>query len=386
MTARRVGATADANVMTRNAVFAFDTVRIGVAFDRAADLRWLEAFFTPWFMSQRADNGEALVRVISSGDEFAALESRTVDTTPVQCFVLDNKTVVLPGWKEGGATTCVDHDLQCVYRVEHAANGAPVRVNIVMRPGVRRGRLGLMRVVRELLTPPCPRRVLELHAAAIATPAGAVIIAGPRRAGKTTLTAHALMHGAQLIANDRVRLVCDAGTWTAHGVPTIVGVRPWTQSQFPGLDRSEPRAVHLLDDEKEEVPSDRPGARGFALSMREFAGRLGSSVAARAPVAAIVCPSVSADVPAQALIPLAAHDALPLLRSCLYGASHGMAQRKGALFRAAPADAVDFDGLMTTLVESALPVWRCHLGPGAYSTADSELLHVMGLARLTSSR
>lgn len=65
-----------------------------------------------------------------------------------------------------------------------------------------------------------------LHAAAIATPAGSVILAGDKKSGKTTL-AMAMMRrfGVGFISNDNVSVKHESGHWHCQGWPRSLRIR-----------------------------------------------------------------------------------------------------------------------------------------------------------------
>ena len=157
--------------------------------DRDAS-RWLAEFVTPWFEPCPALSSSRDVRFRASQIEFESIERQysAATTRPIPCFGLDSDVVQLAGWTEAGTTVVADTELGSFYRV--SATG----VEVIARPGFPRARIGLMRVVRELLVAGAKAadRLLDLHAAAFATSAGAVLLVGPKQAGKTTLLTHFL--------------------------------------------------------------------------------------------------------------------------------------------------------------------------------------------------
>jgi hypothetical protein len=77
---------------------------------------------------------------------------------------------------------------------------------------------------------------LLLHAAAFAAGDQGIVVAGPKRAGKTTLLLHALSAAsARYVSNDRVLVTADRGRAIARGVPTIVRVRRGALDRFPAV-------------------------------------------------------------------------------------------------------------------------------------------------------
>ena len=213
---------------------------------------WHE-FLCPWF-SAEAPNGTALnVRMTSSGERFSALARVEAERhpQPLACFRLDRRLVSCPGWIEpDGSILVADQEFGCYYHVQGK------QVEVISRPQDRLARIGLMRVVRELAIQRALSRseTLDLHAAAFVFRGRAILLAGDKNAGKTTLLAHALTspHTA-LMANDRV--IVD-GRLQARGVPTVVSVRDDTEQAFPALGR-------ILPQERCAAPQGRVSVGGL---------------------------------------------------------------------------------------------------------------------------
>src|SRR5262249_6982123 len=97
-------------------------------------------------------------------------------------------------------------------------------------------RSALFSVVRELATNHAQRAGdLLLHASAFTIGRRGVVIAGPKKAGKTTMLVHALHRAApEYVSNDRVLITAEASP-RAVGVPTVVRLRRGTLDLFPVL-------------------------------------------------------------------------------------------------------------------------------------------------------
>ena len=151
------------------------------------------------------------------------------------CFVLDGGTVCHPEWKGSGPDERIlfDAHYQAFYYVERRSGH--VRILATPRPNLTR--IALMRVVRELaMAASLARGGLLLHGAAFAIGGRGVVLAGPRRAGKSTLLLHALQAaGALFISNDRVLARQGQDRVVLRGMPTIVNLRPGTLATFPAV-------------------------------------------------------------------------------------------------------------------------------------------------------
>lgn len=342
-----------------------DGTRIEIRSDDVAAARWLEEFLVPWLDPTDAGPWDHCVRLTVSDSAYTTLEREAARRVlePVAGFALDQEALVLRGWRASGAWHLFDAERECFYRLRKG------EVDIVTRPGNRSARLALMRTVRELATTRARLRrgCLDLHAAAFEVGGRAVLVVGPKEAGKTTLLIHALTSlGAGLVANDRVLVEIGEGGTTARGIPTAVRIRPGTLAGHPELragDRPGERPLLYHRGERGEVlpaVSDT-----LTLSPSQVARRLGVPSVARAPLGTVVgvevdprCASWSLEV-----LDTAAGDAL--LRAGLYGGDGDargdtiFEQQLGRVRPAAMATA-------TRNVTTALPVLRCRLGGDAY--------------------
>jgi hypothetical protein len=347
--------------------------------DRGAS-RWLAEFVTPWFEPCRAPSSALTVSFTVSSALFEALERRyaMAAVRPFSCFALDSGIVALPGCTEGDATIVADAELGSFYRT------ASRRIEVVARPDFPRARIALMRVVRELLM--AERRALEplldLHAAALGTRAGAVVLVGPKKAGKTTLLAYFLRsgEGVSLIANDRVLVDVQTESPIAFGVPVLVSIREGTLELFPELRRASdewPVVVH--SGESAVVRKPAAGSQtNFGLTPAQFAQRCGSATAACAPIAAIVFPEISAPGADWSLDPVAANASAPKLIDSAYG--RRPAGGPATIFEAVAGRCVpEADPLPAQVARlaSAVPIYRCRVGLGTYRRGARDLLQAI---------
>ena len=107
---------------------------------------------------------------------------------------------------------------------------------------------------------------LSLHATAIAYHGAGLLLIGPSGSGKSQLAAQMLLHGAHLVADDRVNLTVESGLLIAHPVP---GYETLLELRHLGLIRApECAAFHplhlvaeLTTDETPRLPE--PQTRAF---------------------------------------------------------------------------------------------------------------------------
>jgi hypothetical protein len=202
-------------------------------------------------------------------------------------------------------------------------------VTIVSAPGNRDVRSALFSVVRELATNHAQRAGdLLLHASVFAVDGRGVVIAGPKKAGKTTLLVRALHRGgAEYVANDRVLITAEACP-RAVGVPTVVRLRRGTLDLFPALARSLDAAGYqhrLTLAEAADDPGPRPASPGGArrVSHAQLCRVMGVGARSECAIAALVFPRITEEPGEFALRPLARDEVVARLEGALFGARAG---------------------------------------------------------------
>ncbi len=345
--------------------------------------RWLQEFLTPWFVPGPPAQSPLAVRFTCSAARFAALEREQAAATPLPhpCFALDRELVELPGWTRGEETVIADRERACFLRVR------PGSVEIVAQPGVRRARVALLRVVRELAAARvlAQRSVLDLHAAAFVVAERGVLLVGPKQSGKTTLLVDALASGrASLLANDRVFVDTRQKPARASGVPTLVSLRTGTLRWFPSLPQGLPERPALLHAAELAAQAGATSGAGMplhlSLSPAQLAARLGAGVAACAPIAAIVFPEISAAASSWSLEAVSREDGASRLRESLYGIAAG--PRPRTVFEEAALGASRGQPPRLSLVDrlaSRIPLFRCRLGRHAYRDGAGAWLRALPL-------
>jgi hypothetical protein len=377
--------------VTNRTAYRCGAARVAVETEDRDTFRWLAEFVTPWFEPCPVLSSSCNVRFTASRIDFESIERQysTATTRPIPCFALDSEVVQLAGWSEAGTTVVADTELGSFYRVSATA------VEVIARPEFPRARIGLMRVVREVLVASAKAadRLLDLHAAAFATSAGAVLLVGPKQAGKTTLLTHFLRcKRASLIANDRVLVDVGPASPIAFGVPTLVSVRVGTLELFPNLRRTANERPALFHSDESPEPtisdiSDGGPSRHFGLSPAQLAQRCGSGTTDSAPVAAIVFPEMDMASAGWLLEPVAIEAGSNQLLDSRYGIR--AIRQPRTIF----ADMVgrreprgDDAATQVARLSAAAPLFRCRLSPGAYRNAADDLLRAVLGARVSTER
>jgi hypothetical protein len=176
------------------------------------------------------------------------------------------------------------------------------------------------------------------------------------------------------MSNDRTLVETAAPAPRAHGVPTLIALRPATLARFPGLAHGEherPVTFHS----GETIPSEPPAAGtarpGFSLSPAQLAARRGCGRVAAAPLAAVVMPRIDPDARDLVVRALSAADGGRALLAASYGGHSGTGRPTTRLqaVMGAVASAADAIRAHAALLAARVPVYECRLGPDAYAGA-----------------
>ncbi len=329
--------------------------------DDAAALSWLLEVFGPSLTPAR-DAPDRSLRMTSAPAAHAELAGRThrgAVTRP--CFVFDRRLLELPARPEGGGVVVRDAERACFLRL------TPGRAEVIGEPGGRRWRFTALLAAQELLAAPLRWAWLELHAAAVEAAGRGIVIAGPKRAGKTTLLLELLRSGlARPVANDRCFAGLRDGEARVRGMPTAVKMRPEALAAFPevalpDLERPYLHSVEEFERARRAVPVPRERR---SVTPAQLAARLGGAPVAAAPLGAIVLPRIDRRADGWALTGLTSAQTERGLWDNLFGRAA----------RARPATAFeDLDGgvpapsrEVAAVLARSVPGFRLVLGRGAY--------------------
>jgi len=365
------------------AAYRFGAVVVDVETGDAASGAWLSEFLQPWAEEMPGGRGRVLVRMTASAPACDALDRARAAASlrQVPCFALDSRIVTLPGWDDDRGLVVADAEFECYYRV------TPDEIEVAARPENRRARIGLMRVVREMLAAPALAGggLADVHAAAFAMAGKAVLLAGAKGCGKTTMLIHALTSGAaDFVANDRVFIDGRGDAADVVGVPTVVSIRPETLQLFPQLGNNgawlpvSARAGELATSGAAGDGAD--GAGGVVrLSPAQFAFQLGAGIVRGASLAAVVFPEIAAATDARSFERMSPAEGADRLRACLYGAS---APRRAPTVFAGAAVSTAGPADMAVTVErlaARVPCVRGRVGLETYQGSPAAWLQAPGL-------
>lgn len=338
------------------------SVGVELVSDDTAVIDFVVEYFDPWFRpTSRAP--EWRVTVTTAASAYADLQERQPADAPLQpCFAHDQQVLSMPAWVSGDGVEVCDAERSCFLRL------GPGRVELCAAPRTRRWRFTLLWIVQEIAATRLRQSQVDVHAAAVARAGRALLIAGPKNAGKTTLSFHLMRgHGCDSIANDRSFV--GGAPALVTGMPTAVKIRPPTLAQFPELQRGLPPVARPYLYTRAELKTataseERPESVDFALTPTQAAPRLGAGTCGAAPLGAIVFPQICAEEATWAIEPLATDDVIAGIHANLYGAASGarpatlFEQFGGGTHRAARA--------LVTSIATGVAGYRVRLGRAAY--------------------
>ncbi len=347
-----------------------------VTADDPAPVVWAQEFLEPWFDRSVPGAGARPHATEPPGVHLAldpdacarlARDGQPAGGASVPCFLLDDRILAYPRWIAPDGTPWIrDTHLDAWY----GRSAAGIRI-LAPRDG-RGARVALIRVVRELaMHHVAASGGVMLHAAGIVAGDRALLVCGPRRAGKTTLLLRLLAEpGAAYLANDRVAVVPIPGRGAgaiARGLPTIVALRPGTVALLPAiaarLGAWRPDHWQTLAEGASD-PSPAGAAAPLTvpvdLSPAQLCALAGVPPAQEARIAAIVYPQSGPSVPGVRLERLERGERLLRLRGGTVGA--------GLRRRSARGLAIDPASRPRPRPErlAGIPAYAVHLGPDAF--------------------
>jgi hypothetical protein len=370
-----------ADGQTLNLRFIDTTVRI--ASPTAAPLAWLAEFLTPEFDLAHEANADVAIQFDDAGADYDALHrlGPIENADPVHGFALDTQMVPLTPWRSGssskGDAVYLEPDLGVFYRVQADRRS----LTVAAAAGNVWGRIALMRLVREIAqSRAMAAGAVAFHAAALGRNGRVLAIAGPKRAGKTSLLLH-LLHvtGASLVASDRLCLVNGDSGIAARGIPTVIKIRPGSVDLFAAALASLSDRPHRAclsgveraeDDLLARTQAHRPDPRRV-LNPDQLTGALGIDRLGQGALAAVIFPRVdpenAAGLTLARMDPAIAFDAYErsLFRAGQDWLSRSVLLDDAGQLRAKDAALGDFGRQLAATV----PCYQCVLGAGAFEDA-----------------
>jgi len=359
--------------------FSYNGLTVRVSSTDSSHLTWLEEFLSPHFEVGDDFAYDCKVALTADSHRYKDVLGKgpQPDGAQIDCFALDSSVVRLPLWMSSSDEQII-FDEKC--GVFYVISGNRPDFSILTHDNNMRARTPLMRVVREFAMNHSHRSgCLVIHGSAFVVGGRGVVIAGPKRAGKTTLLIHVLRQaGAQYLSNDRVVVSFEETGPTMRGMPTIVTVRQRTLEMFPPLYRrllvsSYHSRLTLSETTQRPLQSARPGEDGrFNLSPVQFCQLLQASPIAQGRVQALVFPRVTGGSGAIELEQLSAEAAAARLAESLFGGPSG--RITSDVFTLSGSGSCPDQATLESLcrrVTSRVRCFECRLGEEAYQNEAS---------------
>ena len=344
-----------------------------------AHLDWLDEFLAPSFSARGGNRDDYTVRLVRDGERYRQALTAGRANGEIDVFVQDTSIIRLPARRDRAQWLVLDKRYGAVYRVSDL--GSPIEILHSGAGTAVRG--GLMRVVRELAMNHAIRAGdFILHAACLSVEGRGVIIAGPKRSGKTTLLVHLLgAENAQYVTNDRLLVSAEEGSVEVRGIPTIVCLREDLFHFFPKLRAQLMEGwyrwlLSLRECSEKPHPPPKPWPDGrFGITPAQFCSMASRPAIERTHPHAVVFPQVTQRPGSVTISPLSEQETASRLHASLFAAGHGMAGSQ--LFvdgTRVHEDRRDLREACADLARS-LQGYKCELGLDVtYATSDARLL------------
>lgn len=240
----------------------------------------------------------------------------------IDCFTLDGEFDRHAIWRRESGAIWIHHaPARCMIRI--GARGETI--TMIAAEDCPKWRSALLRVVRELATlAALEQGDLFIHGASVVIDGRAILLAGQKRSGKTSMLLNALRQpGAGYLSNDRVLIQLLPKTPVVRAMPTIVKIRPESLQHLPNftppVDPPRYRCFKTIQEchsiAHPPQPSDAPPPPIPAMSPAQLCRWIGVQAIDKAPLAAIVYPRVDPSVITFDLLPMTGDQAVQKLIS-----------------------------------------------------------------------
>lgn len=283
-------------------VFSFEGLTIRVNSYDSSHLKWLEEFIFPAFKIQQESAADIQINLTHDPGRFKQLirqgstgEKKYIDIFKEEC--LERFSI----WREDEKRRIVFDEQRNIFYFIGRDNR---EYEILLVQDSLKCRIPLKNLIRQSALAHLRRKKnLIFQAAAFAVGENGVIVAGPKRCGKTTLLTSALQAGGtRYIANDRVFLKLNGETPTIHGIPNRVSIGPETLNRFPQLtDRLQlnPFQLEKTIAETRKLRTRPPEnadeeGQATALTPAQYCGLLNAPSIERAKLTTLIFPEFDA--------------------------------------------------------------------------------------------
>lgn len=303
------------------AVFSHAKISIGIETSIESDIEWLHEFFHP-ALSITPSNPDVTIQEIIEPDLYHRWLSYGGKGNELKTFMLDTEVIAFPEWSVPVKGTVVyDRDHKLFYHVDGD------RIIILREDQKVVIRTRLMRVVREIVMGVSQSTGSRLlHASAFSLDGKALIVTGPKQAGKTSLLAYALnSRSADYLTNDRLLVTFKESKPRLSSIPTIVSVRRGTLDLFPELQKQViDKRYRLRSTIKECQEADAPEIQyrqngNLGISPAQWCGLFNARSVSDVSAGCILFPVQTGDPGGLSIKRLAVKETAKRLLDCMFG-------------------------------------------------------------------
>ncbi len=195
---------------------------------------WLQEFFCPHFqiVDQSDCDYQIFFREDTADYEKLLEKQEQYSHNLINCFLLDNRVIIFPGFKINNNELIVSDDNFKVFYLIDKEHG---KIQILTTKNNYRARIALMRVIRELtMNYYMVSQGIFIHGSAFEIDGKAMIIVGNKGAGKTTLMLYNLLNKrTKYLSNDRLFILEESNNYLVKGMPTIASILPSSLEMLP---------------------------------------------------------------------------------------------------------------------------------------------------------
>lgn len=310
-----------------SATFRCDNLHYQVRSPAVSHLAWLSAFLSPHFVRKKAAARPIRIDLTIDPSRFRQLHARLDGAGTVPGFMYDSRVLHLPCFRDPGGKMIL---YEAPYRVFYEVSENRRHVVVVIDKDNVNVRTPLMRVIREYAVNNAQLRGdFFMHASCFKVKGRTVVVAGAKKAGKTTLLLFACRTGGvQYVSNDRVRVRTLHRGYTLRSVPVIITIRKGSFDFFPDIGQALlRRRLHHRLSGKEHPDRTKPrqaiGQGGtYDLSTLQFCDLMGIRAAAEATEPLVVIPRLTHAAGTFAIRRLRPAEAFGHMQDSLFGAKY----------------------------------------------------------------
>lgn len=297
-------------------------------------------------------------------------------------FILDTRIIKLSAWYSStGESRIFDERFSVFYII----NPQKLTVQLVTPSHNLKIRIALMRVIREFaMSKAINDGGVFIHGSAFSINQQGIIIAGRKRAGKTTLLLHNLHDSeTQYVSNDRILISLTNTKVKIRGMPSIVSIEPSSLANFPQLQQDfflSGFKSNLTENEAKINPV-KPTVKKqgkYSLTPGQLCSLLKTTAVSEVEAKAIIFPHITQSTGTIKLSKLSLEESVKKINTALL--SQGCEKyQSDAFIPDSNTTKIDLETLKNPCQDlvSLIPCYQCELGTLAYKLNGEKLVDII---------